>query len=93
MGEVAHAGPAILLFDGDAVQPERAHLGPQLDRKAVGLVDLCRDRGDRRVGKIAHRAAQQIDLGAEIVVEHGEAGVLHSRVYGLPCAAGQATIP
>ena len=77
MREIAHPGAAIFLLDRDAVQPERAHLGPQLDRKAVGAVDLGGDRRDPVLGKVAHRRAQHVDLGAEIVVEHREAGVLH----------------
>ncbi len=78
MREVAHAGAAVFLLDGDAVQPERAHRGPQLGRKAVALVDLGGQRRDLLVGEVAHRVAQQVDLGAEIMVEHRKAGVLHA---------------
>ena len=77
MGEIAHAGAAIFLLDGDPVQAERAHLRPQLDRKAVGAVDLGSERRDPILGEIAYRRAQHVDLGAEIEIERGEPGVLH----------------
>ena len=82
MGEIAHAAAAQLLLDRDAVQAERAHLRPQLDRKAVVAVDLGGDRRDLVVGEVAHGRAQHVDLGAEIVVERREARVLHALVYG-----------
>ena len=49
MLEIAQSRPAILLLDGDAVQAQLAHPGPQLARKAVGLVDLGGDR--RHLGR------------------------------------------
>ena len=79
MGEIAHAHAAIFLLDRDPMEAERAHLGPQLHRKAVGLVDLGGNGGDTLVGEIAHAAAQHVDLGAEIVVERRDPGVLHAR--------------
>src|SRR5829696_4218 len=84
MREVAHAGPAVFLLDRDAVQPERAHLGPQLDREAVGPVDLGGERRDLVLGEIAHAVAQHVDLGAEIVVEHRQPGVLHPSIMVTP---------
>ena len=55
MREIAHAGAAVFLLDRDAVQAERAHLGPQLDRETVGPVDLGGERRDLVLGEIAHR--------------------------------------
>ena len=69
MGEIAHAGTAIFLLDGDAVEAERAHLRPQLDREAVAFVDFGGERRYLVVGEIAHARAQHIDLGAEIEIE------------------------
>ena len=80
MREIPHPGAAVFLLDRDPVQPERAHFGPQLDREAVGAVDLGGNRRDPVLGEIAHRGAQHIDLGAEIMVEHRKAGVLHGDV-------------
>ena len=59
MLEIAEAEPALFLLDGDAVQPELAHLRPQLAREPVLLVDL---RGDRRdlVGGEALRCVSRI---------------------------------
>ena len=71
MGEVTHAGAAIFLFDRNAVQAKRAHLGPKLARKRVGLVDLDRERRDLIVREAAHCIAQLVDLGAEIEIQHG----------------------
>ena len=82
MREIAHAGAAIFLLDRDAVQAERAHLGPQLDREAVGPVDLGGERRDAVLGKVAHRRAQHVDLGAEIKIEGREPRVLHGSEVG-----------
>ena len=40
MGEIAHAGAAVLLGYGDPEQPERAELLPEVGRKLVVRVDL-----------------------------------------------------
>ena len=71
MGEIAHPRAAILLLDGDAEEPERAELRPQLARKLVGAVDLVGDRGDLVSGKVAHRLAQHFDVAAETEIEAG----------------------
>ena len=91
MRQIPHAGAAVFLLDRDAVQPERAHLGPQLDRETVGAVDLGGNRRDPVLGEIAHRRAQQVDLGAEIMVEHREAGVLHTLYMIRDCAPVRIT--
>ncbi len=46
MGEIAHAGAAPFLLDGDAEQAERAELRPQIAREGVGAVDLVGARRD-----------------------------------------------
>src|ERR1700737_1751032 len=42
--EIAEAGSAVFLFHRDAVQAERADLGPEVARKLVAAVDLGRAR-------------------------------------------------
>src|SRR5690348_15611631 len=71
MGEIAHSCTAELLLDGDAVEPQRAHLRPKLAREGVGAIDLRRQRRDLRLREAAHAVAQQIDLGTEIEIERG----------------------
>jgi len=82
MREVTHAAPAIVFLDGNAMQPERAHLRPQLDREAVGAVDLAGDWCHAVLGKAAHRRPQHVDLGTEIKIERREPCVLHGSGYG-----------
>src|SRR4029077_18426878 len=65
MREVAHAGAAILFLDGDAMQAELAHLRPQLDRKAVGSIDLGGKGCHAVFGKATYRRPQHVDLGTE----------------------------
>jgi hypothetical protein len=83
MGEVTHIRAAMLFFDGDAVQPERAHLGPELTREFVGAVYLGGERRDLIVGKAADGVAQLIDLGAEIEIERWIAIGRHRRLPGV----------
>src|SRR5271165_3896430 len=82
MGKVAHASAAIFFLDGDPVKTERAHLGPQLDRKAVGTVDLRGERRDAVLGEAANRRSQHVDLGAEVKVEGRQPRVLHGSNFG-----------
>ena len=42
--------------------------------------NICERFGDLFVGEIAHRAAQHVDLGAQIVVERRKPGVLHAAI-------------
>ena len=60
------------------MQAERAHLRPQLDGKAVVTVDLGGYGRDLVDGEVAHRVAQHVDLGTEIVIEGREPGSLHA---------------
>ena len=71
MLEIAEAEPAILLLDGDAVQPELAHLRPQLAREFVGLVDLGGDRRDLVGGEALRRLADRVGHLAEVEIEAG----------------------
>src|SRR5258708_28647330 len=77
MGEIPHAAAAVLFLDSNAVEAERTHSWPQLDRETIGAIDLGGERRNLRIGKIAHRRAQQVDLGTGIVVDSGKAVVLH----------------
>ena len=72
MGEIAHAGPAEFLLDGDAEKAERAHLRPEIARELVAFVDLGGARRDLALREIMHRLAQHGDLVAEIMVETGD---------------------
>ena len=73
MLEIAQARAAIFLLDGDAVQAELAHLGPQLAREAVGLVELWAIGATCFGGKALHLVAQRVGGLAQAEVEgrHG----------------------
>ena len=70
MREIAHAGAAQFLLDGDAEQADGAELRPKIARERVVAVDRCGARRDLGVGEVAHAVAQHVDLGAEIEIEH-----------------------
>ena len=82
MLEIAQPDAAILLLDGDAVQAELAHLGPQLAREAVGLVDLGGDRRHLGRGEALDLLAQRIGGLAQAEVERrhriGDHGIVLS---------------
>ena len=67
--EVAQPRAAILLLDRDAVQAELAHLGPQLAREAVGLVDLGGDRRHLVGGETLDLLAQRVGGLAQTEIE------------------------
>ena len=69
--QVAHVGATIFFTHGDAEHAQAAHFFPQVHRKLVGSVDLCRTRGDLGLGKVAHRVAQCVNVFAELEVEAG----------------------
>jgi hypothetical protein len=62
------AGAAILLRDRDAHQPELGELRHEVVRKAPFAVELLGDRRDASLGELAHGAAQQLLLVAQLVV-------------------------
>ena len=68
--EIAEAGAAILLLDGDAVQAERADLGPEVAGELIAAVDFGGARRDLVLRKRMHRLADRIRGLAEIEVEH-----------------------
>ena len=68
--EIAEAGAAIFLLDGDAVQAERADLGPEVARELIAAVDFGGARRDLVLRKRMHRLADRIRGFAEIEVEH-----------------------
>ena len=67
--EIAQAGAAIFFFHGDAVQAERADLGPEVARKLIAAVDFGGARRDFVLRKRMHRLADRIRGLAEIEVE------------------------
>ena len=69
MLEIAHAGAAILLLDGDAEQAEVAELAPEVHGEFVGAVDLGGARRDLGVGEFRHPLAQHVGGLAELEVE------------------------
>src|SRR5690349_18753908 len=93
MREIPHAGAAIFLLDGDAVQAEGADLGPQLDRKTVGAVDLGGYRRDPVLGKAANGGPQHVDFLTEIKVERSEPRVLHYPLSSCPGSTRASSVP
>src|SRR6185369_1912278 len=67
--EIAETGAAILLLDRDAVQAERADLGPEIARKLIAAVDFGGARRDLVLRKRIYRLADRIRGLAEIEVE------------------------
>ncbi len=67
--EIAEAGAAILLLDGDAVQAERADLGPEIARELVAAVDFGGARRDFVLRKRMYRLADRVRGLAKIEVE------------------------
>ena len=70
VGEVAHAGAAVLLGHGDPEQAERAELLPQIGRELVVRVDPCRPRRDLLGREAPHHGAQSLDLLAKAEAHH-----------------------
>src|ERR671939_1980985 len=62
-------GAAIVLLDRDAVEPEFAHLRPEVAREDIGSIDLVGPRRDHIGREVAYRAAQHVGGLAEIEVE------------------------
>ena len=68
VGHGVGAGAAVLLRERDAHQPELGHLLDELVREALFAVELLGDRGDPRLGEVAHGPAQQLLLFGQLVV-------------------------
>ena len=68
--EIAEPRAAIFLFDGNAVQAERADFRPEVARELIALVDLGGPRRDLVAGEILHGLADRVRGFAEIEVEH-----------------------
>ncbi|MNT27330.1 hypothetical protein D3C72_1629570 [compost metagenome] len=64
--QIAHAGAAVFLADGDAEQAHVAHLAPQIHGELVGAVDFGRARRDFGGGKLLDRFAQGGDVVAVV---------------------------
>jgi hypothetical protein len=84
--EVAHAGAAVLVLDGDAEQAHVAELAPQVGRELVVDVDRRGTRRDLVAGESVHRIAKHVGGLAEVEVQRRE--VTH-RVLRLPCRGGR----
>ncbi len=69
MLEVAEAEAAIFLLDGDAVQAERAHFGPEIARETVLGVDPRRERRDTVGRETPHRLADHVRILAQSEVQ------------------------
>src|ERR1700710_838041 len=88
--EIAQTSAAIFLFDGDAVQAERAHLRPEVARKLVAPVDFGGARRDLVAREGIDGLANRIRGFAEIEIEHpvrvgnhgGAASGTSIRLYG-----------
>jgi len=78
MLEIAQAEPAKLLLDGDAVQPERTHLGPELARERILRVDPRGDRRDPVGGEALRRLPDHVRILAqrEIQLRHYRSSIL-----------------
>src|SRR4051812_29681121 len=91
MLEIAEAGAAVFFFNGDAQQPELAHLRPQLARELIAAVDLVGARRDLVLRKFARGLAQHVDLFAEAEIETapgvGDHGPLRVWSDSISCAS------
>lgn len=72
VGQITEAHAVILFRHSNAVQPEFAHLGPEIPRKDVAVIDLA---GARRY----HFLAEGLDL-----LGQGAEGLIHHCVH--PCS-------
>ena len=79
MFEIAEAGPAPFLLDGDPMHAELAQLGPQIARKRIAAVDLLGARRDPVGSKAAHALAQHVGGLAEAEVESALAVGKHAQ--------------
>ena len=70
MLEIAEARAAKLFLDGNAVQPQRAELGPKVARKLVAPVDFGSARRDFMGREIAYGLANGIRGFAKIKIEY-----------------------
>src|SRR5882724_42991 len=68
--EIAQTRTAILLLDRDAVEAERADLGPEVAGKLIAAVDFGGARRDFVLRERMHRLSDRIRGLAEIEVEH-----------------------
>ena len=67
--EIAEAAAAVFFLDGDAVQAERADLGPEIPGELVAAVDFGGARRDFVLRERIYRLAYSVRSLAEIEVE------------------------
>ena len=77
--QIAHAGAAQVLLDGDAEQAQVPHLAPQIGGEFVVAVDPRGARGDFPAGEAAHGPAQHVGRLAKAEVQAGEVVGNHGR--------------
>ncbi len=77
VGEVAHAGSAVILRDGQPEKSEAAELRPEIARKDVAAVDLAGARRDALIGEAAHLVAHRIDGFSQTEIEFAVGGTWH----------------
>ena len=71
MLEIAHAGAAELVLDGDPEQPHIPHFAPQILGEIVVAVDVRGTRRDLVRGETADRLAQHVGIVAKAEIERG----------------------
>ena len=75
MGQVAHAGAAEFLGNGDAEQTHVAHLAPEIGRKQIVAVDIRGPGRDFGFRETPHAVAQ----GVQILTESGQCHGINRR--------------
>ena len=68
MLEITHADTAIFLGDGDAVEAKLTHLGPEIAREKIGLINFLGAWRDLVYGKLFNGITQHVGLLAEIEI-------------------------
>ena len=72
MLQIAHAGAAVFLLDGDPEHAQVAELAPQIHRERVVAVDRRGARGDLGRGEGLDLAAQHVGGLAEAEIQAGQ---------------------
>jgi hypothetical protein len=87
MLQVAHAGAAELLLDGDAKQAEIAELAPQIGGEIVIPIDVGGTRGDLGVRERPHAFPQRLGRLAQVEVQGSQFHECSSRSTHVSCAS------
>jgi hypothetical protein len=76
MGQIAHSGAAVVVFHGEPMQSELAHLRPQLAGEPIVAIDICGERRNALLGELGDRRPQCVDVIAESEIEVFHAVIL-----------------